>query len=184
MERKALGDVIRALRQLEGLSREELGERAELGVDMIAKVEQGAKAPSASALKRLAAALGLDPIELSNRGLVWATMKDSPEASTALLRTVATAGMKAFPAMSRAKGGTPASVAAAAAAAALVGGAAGYKYMRDQNQKSKSEIEEALRKRLKRLEERLDQASPEDLENLENLAIAFEAAMPEKPAAE
>ena len=186
-ERKALGQVIRALRELEGLSREELGGKADLGVDMIAKIEQGAKAPSAGALKRIASALGLDPIDLSNRGLLWAAMKDSPESSTALLRNVATgADAFAFPALELARGMAPAAARAIKAAplpASLIAGAAGaagvagLAYLKDKT--SKSEIKAALRKRL---EERMEQAPTE--EDLARLAIAIETVTPETPPIE
>lgn len=172
-ERKALGQVIRALRELEGLSRDELGDRAKLGVDMIAKVEQGAKAPSANALNRLAAALGLDPIDLSNRGLLWAALRDSPEASTALLRSVATGASAALPAFRVAKSVGP----AAAVSVVGVAGAAGLAFLSEK--KSRRQIEEALRERL---EELLAQASTQ--EDLAIVALALEAKISDRPSAE
>lgn len=149
VERKSLGQVIRALRELDGLSRDELAARSGLGSDMIAKVEQGAKSPSASALNRIASTLGVSAVELSNRGLTWATFKDSPEASTALLRTIAT--------------GSSIAISAARYGAAGVVGAAGVRYAADW--KRRKDAEKALRALLER---RLEEAnSVEDLVQLE-----------------
>lgn len=185
-ERQALGQVIRALRELEGFSRQQLATRAELGEVMIAKVEQGAKTPSAAALRRIASALGLEAIELSNRGLLWAALKDSPESSTALLRSVATGAARL--ATTHGIRGTRIAVPAAAglgvaslpvvglgaaAAGAAMAGIAGVAYLEDK--KTRGEIEDALRKRL---EERLAEASTP--EALVSLAVALEEA----PAAE
>lgn len=181
-ERQALGQVIRALRELEGLTRQELATRAELGEVMIAKVEQGAKTPSAAALRRIASALGLEAIELSNRGLLWAALKDSPEASTALLRSVATGAAR----LAAMHGGRGARVALPAAklgiagglgAAAAMAGIAGVSYLEDKQ--TRGEIENALRERL---EQRLAEASTP--EALVSLAIALEEPGPELPGVE
>ena len=174
-ERKALGQVIRALRELAGLSRQELAEGADLGVDMIAKVEQGAKAPSAAALKRIASALGCDPIELSNRGLLWAEMEGSPEASVALLRHIATGASVAGPVVRRALGLRSTSAPGLQVLAAVAAGtsAAGYAFAREK--RTRNEIEKDLRRRLQEL---LTEASTEDLVKLE---AALELAENENP---
>ncbi|OLT20778.1 hypothetical protein BJF81_15935 [Ornithinimicrobium sp. CNJ-824] len=181
-ERQALGQVIRALRELEGLTRQELATRAELGEVMIAKVEQGAKTPSAAALRRIASALGLEAIELSNRGLLWAALQDSPEASTALLRSVATgaARLAAMHGNRGARVALPAAglgVAGGLGAAAATAGIAGFAYLEDKQ--TRGEIENALRERL---EQRLAEASTP--EALVSLAIALEEPTPEGQGAE
>ena len=90
LERKSLGQVIRVLRELEGLTRAELAEEAELSVDMIAKIEQGAKTPSGSALKRISEALSITSKELTSRSLAWLQVLESNMAgNSALLRTIA-----------------------------------------------------------------------------------------------
>lgn len=89
-ERKGLGQVIRTLRELNEMSRANLAEEADLGVDMIAKVEQGVKSPSARTLKRLAMALGVDAVELSQRGVEWALLLGTAAESSGALRGIAT----------------------------------------------------------------------------------------------
>ena len=170
-ERKALGQVIRALRELDGLSRDQLAHKALLGVDMVSKIEQGRKTPSAAALNRLAAALGLGAIDLSNRALLWAALRESPQASAGLLRLVATGSSSVSPAAILARSVTP-----VAAGAAMGAAAAGLSYFADK--RSRGEIEDALRELLER---RLEQASTE--QDLADLAIALEAtAGPGEPA--
>jgi transcriptional regulator with XRE-family HTH domain len=174
-ERKGLGQVIRALRELEGMSRDDLAERSKLGVDMIAKVEQGAKSPSAGALNRIAEALGVDPVELSNRGLAWAKMLDSPDASNALLRAISTSSGVAYSALRAGRVAVPRGAAALPAGLAIgaagAAGAAGFAYLADK--KVRKDAEDALRKLL---EQRLKDAStPEDLAQL---AEALETPLP------
>ncbi|MDF2093613.1 helix-turn-helix transcriptional regulator [Knoellia sp. 3-2P3] len=88
-ERKTLGDVIRSLREASGMTRPELAKTAGVGVDMVAKVEQGAKAPSAKTLRGLATALGVEPIELSSRAATWAALSADKTAPADALRRVA-----------------------------------------------------------------------------------------------
>lgn len=157
-EQKALGQVIRALRELEGLTRAELGDRAELGPDMIAKVEQGAKAPSTSALRRIASALGVTPIELSDRGLIWSTLRANSEASTALLRSVATGTFRA---------GAPFNYLGAGAMVGAAGGAiAGA--VRRSGERDRARVEESLRELL---DQRLAEA--QTVEELDEIAQAI-----------
>lgn len=174
-ERKGLGQVIRALRELEGMSRDDLAARSDLGVDMIAKVEQGAKSPSAAALNRIAQALGVDAVELSNRGLAWASLLDSPQASTALLRAVSTTPGVAYSVLRGGRAAIPAVARGAVLPAGLAigaAGAAGLAYFADK--KMRKDAEDALRKLL---EQRLkDAATPEDLAQL---AEALESPHPE-----
>lgn len=160
-ERKALGQVIRTLRELDDLSRDELAEKSKLGPDMIAKIEQGVKSPSASALNRIAAALGISAVDLSTRGLAWATAKDSPEASTALLRAIA-AGSAVATSFARTSAGS-----AAVRAAVTAAGVAGAYYVTEhQNRRVAEESLRAL------LEQRLRAASSVD--ELEALAQALD----------
>lgn len=88
-ERKTLGEVIRALREANGLSRPDLAKGAGLSVDMIAKVEQGAKAPSATKLASIAGALGVLPRDLSSRAAMWATIAATPNANPSALTRIA-----------------------------------------------------------------------------------------------
>ena len=56
---------LRTLREAAGLSQQEVAERAELSLSMVAKMEQGRKAdPRASTILALAAALGVRPGQL------------------------------------------------------------------------------------------------------------------------
>ncbi len=58
------GQLLAAQRKRRGLKQAELGERASLSVDMIAKLETGAAAPSFASIERLSEALAIDPAEL------------------------------------------------------------------------------------------------------------------------
>lgn len=160
IERKALGQVIRALRELEGLSREELAEGAALGPDMIAKIEQGAKAPSGAALKRISSALGVTSVELTSRSLSWMSLQDGPDASGATLRAIAT-GIPLMRAVGGKAGGLVGGVGLVlgTAAAATVRAAA----------KERSDVEAALRAELER---RIQQA--DNLQDLRDLHRAIE----------
>lgn len=77
LERHSLGAVIRVLREAHGFSRNELARLTaenpadRVGVDMLAKIEQGARAPSGPTLKKLACALGLDALDISNYTATW-----------------------------------------------------------------------------------------------------------------
>ncbi len=71
--RHGLGAAIRALREAAGLTRQQLVDRmAEpVSVEMLAKVEQGRKTPSARTLERVARALEIDPVDLTARAEAW-----------------------------------------------------------------------------------------------------------------
>lgn len=90
-QRRSLGAVIRTLREAGGLSRQELVERTSpnpserVSLEMLAKVEQGKKAPSASTLRKLAAALGLEPTDLASTAAWW-EHKEFEGAAASLLR--------------------------------------------------------------------------------------------------
>ncbi len=59
---KKIAYRLRTLREASGLSQQEVAERAELSLSLIAKMEQGRKAdPRASTVLALAAALGVRP---------------------------------------------------------------------------------------------------------------------------
>jgi ribosome-binding protein aMBF1 (putative translation factor) len=66
--RRALGDRVRQARRRSQLSVEELAEKARLAPDLLKKIERG-EAPelTAVALEALAAALGLDVMDLGRR---------------------------------------------------------------------------------------------------------------------
>jgi transcriptional regulator with XRE-family HTH domain len=76
-QRLSIGAVIRTMREALGMTRQELAEAGSadpdqrVSVEMIAKVEQGRKAPSAKTLRKLAAGLGVDPLELSSSAARW-----------------------------------------------------------------------------------------------------------------
>lgn len=76
-QRESIGAVIRTLREAQGLTRPQLVERTgaepseRISLEMLAKVEQGKKAPSAKTLRKLALALGIEPVDLSDRAARW-----------------------------------------------------------------------------------------------------------------
>jgi transcriptional regulator with XRE-family HTH domain len=53
-----LGSAVRMLREQEGLSREELGARAQLDPSLVARIEAGETDPTWGDARRIAAALG------------------------------------------------------------------------------------------------------------------------------
>ena len=170
-ELKGLGQVIRALRELKDMSRGDLAEAAGLGVDMVAKVEQGAKRPSTGALKRIGQALDVDAVELSARGLQWAGLRTAGEASTGLLQQVATGspwravtGAAAMGAAARAliTPLTPVGLASVPLAAAA---------LQASRQRDRRAMENVLRAAL---EDRLSQARTE--EDLRRIAKALDSA--------
>jgi transcriptional regulator with XRE-family HTH domain len=61
---RSLGERIRALRKLQGLTQEALAERAELHVTYISGLENGSRNPSLTALASLAKGFGLSLAEL------------------------------------------------------------------------------------------------------------------------
>ena len=62
--RVRFGRLLAANRTIAGFTQAELAEKAELGVDMIAKLETGATGPSFDSIERLAKALRIDPAQL------------------------------------------------------------------------------------------------------------------------
>ncbi|QIK63121.1 helix-turn-helix transcriptional regulator [Leucobacter viscericola] len=56
-----IGRRIREVRQLLGISLEDLGELSEIGWTSIGRIERGASSPNAETLVRLATALEVDP---------------------------------------------------------------------------------------------------------------------------
>lgn len=76
-QRKSIGAVVRTMREAMGLTRQELADATSahpterVSVEMIAKVEQGKKAPSAKTLRKLAAGLGIEPLTLSKSAARW-----------------------------------------------------------------------------------------------------------------
>jgi transcriptional regulator with XRE-family HTH domain len=58
------GRRLRALRNAQGLTLEQLGRAADLGYKHIAEVERGVKLPSFEAIEKLADALEVEPYEL------------------------------------------------------------------------------------------------------------------------
>ena len=58
------GRLLAANRTIAGFTQAELAERADLSVDMIAKLETGATGPSFDSIERLAQALRIDPAQL------------------------------------------------------------------------------------------------------------------------
>ncbi|MDB5478883.1 MAG: family transcriptional regulator, partial [Alphaproteobacteria bacterium] len=76
-QRESLGAVVKTLREAQGLSREELVVRTHddpeqrISLEMLAKVEQGRRAPSAKTLRKLAHALGLEPTTLVSSAALW-----------------------------------------------------------------------------------------------------------------
>jgi transcriptional regulator with XRE-family HTH domain len=63
--KKALSQRIKALREAAGLSQQDVAQRGELSLSLVAKLEQGKKAdPRASTILALAQALGVKPGQL------------------------------------------------------------------------------------------------------------------------
>ncbi len=65
------------MREAMGLTRQDLAEASSpepaerVSVEMIAKVEQGRKAPSSKTLRKLAADLGVEPLAISSSAATW-----------------------------------------------------------------------------------------------------------------
>lgn len=161
-EQKALGQVIKELRQTvpskrEGakagdrMTREELAELVGISAPMIAKIEQGQKPPPARRLKAIAEALGVDPLELSDRGAMWAQVMSTGVATQAALRRIALTGKVSTRSMGI--GNIP----------MVAGFAAGGVLAFQSELQARRAYEGALRQLL---EERLANADVEDLERL------------------
>ncbi|MFQ5875159.1 MAG: helix-turn-helix domain-containing protein [Dehalococcoidia bacterium] len=58
---------LRAIRESQFLTQRELAAKAGLGIATIVRVEKGQQAPTFRTIKRLAAALGVEPAELVQR---------------------------------------------------------------------------------------------------------------------
>ncbi len=65
--KKSFAEVLREIRQENGLSQEELADRAGLHRTYISQVERGLKSPSLRSLEQIAQALGLPPSALLKR---------------------------------------------------------------------------------------------------------------------
>lgn len=76
-QRRSLGAVIKVLREAAGLSRADLALRTSdapaerIGLEMLAKVEQGRKAPSPASVAKLARALGIATTDLARSAARW-----------------------------------------------------------------------------------------------------------------
>jgi len=89
--RQSIGATIRTLREARGQTRQDLASAAKISLEMLAKVEQGRKAPSAATLAALAAGLGLEAPDLAHRADAWQALA-SVGASLAALRAGTIAG--------------------------------------------------------------------------------------------
>lgn len=77
------------------MTRQELGDLVGVSAEMIAKIEQGLKPPPVQRLRAIADAFGIDPLELSDRGAMWATVMTTTAASQAALRRIASGNLPA-----------------------------------------------------------------------------------------
>lgn len=59
--------VLKELRESQFFTQRELAERSGVGVATIARIEKGTHSPTFRTIKRLAAALGVEPSELAKR---------------------------------------------------------------------------------------------------------------------
>lgn len=77
--RRKVGLRVRQLRENQGLTQDKLAEKAELSSDTIGYIERGQRAPSFSALERLAKVLGVEERELfSFQGSVFKVVARRP----------------------------------------------------------------------------------------------------------
>lgn len=173
LRRVSIGSTVRTLRETLALSRQELSERsaddprARVTVEMIAKVEQGKRAPSGMTLRKLALALGLQPEELSTQATIWETGAASGFSDTQL-RANATRML-----ISRG-GGKSAALGLAGALLAGPGGAvAGVAFAALTSASVRKHDDEAIRHALRiRLDELLATGTPEQLHEIaETLGI-------------
>lgn len=175
------------------MSRQDLIERTadepedRVGLEMLAKVEQGRKAPSARTLAKLARALGLEPTELAARAAHWEAGAGAGATTGALRATVLTpwGSVKAANSVSSMAGGAVlGSVASLVTPFPLVvGGAIGAMYGRERARKR--ELVAALEQRLQDL---LENGSEEQLahlaETLEDITALDTAASESSGGAE
>lgn len=89
--RQSIGATIRTLREAQGQTRQELAGAAKISLEMLAKIEQGRKAPSAATLAALASGLGLEAPDLAHRANTWQALA-SAGTSLAALRAGTIAG--------------------------------------------------------------------------------------------
>jgi len=59
--------MLKELRESQFLTQRELAEKSGVGVATIARIEKGTRHPTFRTIKRLAAALGVEPSELAKR---------------------------------------------------------------------------------------------------------------------
>jgi transcriptional regulator with XRE-family HTH domain len=117
--RASIGATVRTLRESQGKTRQELASAAKISLEMLAKIEQGRKAPSAATLAGLAWGLGIEPPDLAHRANAWEAFATAG-ASMATLRagTIAgTLGIRGGPIGASLVG--PVGIAAAAGVAAI-----------------------------------------------------------------
>jgi transcriptional regulator with XRE-family HTH domain len=62
-----VGDNVRELRTLSALTQEELADRADITATALSRIERNEAEPRPSTLRKLAAALGVEPRELIRR---------------------------------------------------------------------------------------------------------------------
>lgn len=60
---KRFGNLLSAIRRKRGLTQAQLADKADLSLDMIARIEGGGTGVSFISIEKLAAALGVDPAE-------------------------------------------------------------------------------------------------------------------------
>lgn len=89
--RASIGATVRTLREAHGQTRQELAAAAKISLEMLAKIEQGRKAPSAVTLAALALGLGIEAPDLAQRASAWEAFA-SAGASMATLRAGTIAG--------------------------------------------------------------------------------------------
>jgi transcriptional regulator with XRE-family HTH domain len=153
-ERQSIGAVVRTLRSAQGLSRQELVERTadkaedRVSLEMLAKVEQGRKAPSARTLRKLANGLGVEPQDLAGRAAEWEAAL-AAGASSAVLRAVTLASGRAG---MRAAAASP--IGALLSGGAVVGSAVGAgAYLWGRERAERSVLAAQLEARLKQIVE-------------------------------
>jgi transcriptional regulator with XRE-family HTH domain len=161
-QRQSIGAVIRTMREAMGLTRQELAEASSpqpderVSVEMIAKVEQGRKAPSAKTLRKLAAGLGVEPLELSSSAARWEAAAASGAGLGALRAALAAGSLGYRTARVFAPFGAAAGIAVAPVAA-VAGGLALHEVRRERAE---------LRRQFEaRLTELLERGSPEDIQH-------------------
>lgn len=162
--RASIGATVRTLREAQGQTRQDLAKAAKISVEMLAKIEQGRKAPSAATLAALASGLGLDPPDLALRASAWEAFA-SAGASMATLRagTIAgTLGIRGVPVVS--------------SLAAPVGLAAAVSVAMHSESRKRRQLEALLRSSL-------EQLTDDDLRNvdLDEIADRLGVEIPEEP---